>query len=291
MSREIFDTDWIKLEVTGDDYNLQPDPYGLIDAARELIGRGFRVFAYTTDDLVVCSRLRDLGCEVIMPWGSPIGTGKGLLNPYALETLRARLPDVSLVVDAGIGLPSHAARALELGFDGVLLNTAVARADAPVDMALAFGLAVRAGPARLARRRHGRGPDGRAVHARRWHAFLARRAGLNSFPQLASRRREGPSFPTSFRSRDAARPRTPRSSGAGDAGAGTSRRSGPGPPCCRPGPSRHAMRPGAVGLGPADGRVDGNARYVDALRHEFPRHALGEAGLRLAGMAKAPLLG
>ena len=145
MSREIFATDWIKLEVTGDDYNLQPDPYGLIDAAKELIKRGFKVFPYATDDLVVCSRLRDLGCEVVMPWGSPIGTGKGLLNPYALETLRSRLPDVSLVVDAGVGLPSHASQAMELGFDGVLLNTAVARADDPVAMARAFGLAVEAG--------------------------------------------------------------------------------------------------------------------------------------------------
>ena len=145
MAREIFGTDWIKLEVTGDDYNLQPDPYGLIDATQQLVERGFKVFPYSTDDLVVCTRLRDLGCEVVMPWGSPIGTGKGLLNPYALETLRARLPDVALVVDAGIGLPSHAARAMELGFDGVLLNTAVARADDPVDMASAFAHAVQAG--------------------------------------------------------------------------------------------------------------------------------------------------
>ena len=145
MARELFQTDWLKLEVTGDDYNLQPDPYELITATRELVAAGFKVFAYTTDDLVVCTKLRDLGCEVIMPWGSPIGTGKGLLNPYALETLRARLTDVSLVVDAGIGLPSHAARAMELGFDGVLLNTAVARADDPIAMARAFALAVEAG--------------------------------------------------------------------------------------------------------------------------------------------------
>lgn len=145
MAREIFETDWIKLEVTGDDYNLQPDPYALIDAAGQLVERGFKVFPYSTEDLVVCSRLRDLGCQVVMPWGSPIGTGKGILNPYALETLRARLPDVSLVVDAGIGLPSHAARAMELGCDGVLLNTAVARADDPVAMAEAFAHAVRAG--------------------------------------------------------------------------------------------------------------------------------------------------
>ncbi len=145
MSREIFDTHWIKLEVTGDDYNLQPDPYELIDAAQQLVRANFKVFAYTTDDLVVCTRLRDLGCEVIMPWGAPIGTGKGLTNPYALETLRARLPDSVLIVDAGLGLPSHAARVLEMGFDGVLLNTAVARADDPVRMAAAFGKSVAAG--------------------------------------------------------------------------------------------------------------------------------------------------
>ena len=145
MSREIFETDWLKLEVTGDDYNLQPDPFELIDATRQLVKLGFKVFPYTTDDLVVCSRLRDLGCEVVMPWGAPIGTGKGLTDPYALETLRARLPDVSLVVDAGLGLPSHAARVLEMGFDGVLLNTAVAKADDPIRMAAAFGKAVAAG--------------------------------------------------------------------------------------------------------------------------------------------------
>ena len=145
MSREIFETDWLKLEVTGDDYNLQPDPFGLLDATAQLMALGFKVFPYATDDLVLCSRLRDLGCEVVMPWGAPIGTGKGLANPYALETLRARLPELRLVVDAGLGLPSHAARVLEMGYDAVLLNTAVARADDPVRMARAFGQAVDAG--------------------------------------------------------------------------------------------------------------------------------------------------
>ena len=147
MSRELFQTDWIKLEVTGDDYNLQPDPFELIEATRELIRMGFKVFPYTTDDLVLCNRLRDLGCEVIMPWGAPIGTGKGLINPYALATLRNRLPDVSLVVDAGIGLPSHASAAMEMGFDGVLLNTSVATADDPIEMAKAMNLATQAGRA------------------------------------------------------------------------------------------------------------------------------------------------
>ena len=145
MSRELFETDWIKLEVTGDDYNLQPDPYETVTAARELIRLGFKVFPYTTDDLVVCSRLRDLGCEVVMPWGAPIGTGKGLINPMALRTLRDRLPDVCMIVDAGIGVPSHAAAAMELGYDAVLLNTAVATADDPVAMARAMALAVEAG--------------------------------------------------------------------------------------------------------------------------------------------------
>ena len=145
MSRELFETDWIKLEVTGDDYNLQPDPYQLVEAATQLIQMDFKVFPYTTDDLVLCSRLRDLGCEVIMPWGAPIGTGKGLLNPYALATLRNRLPNVTLIVDAGIGLPSHASAAMEMGFDAVLLNTAVATADDPIEMAKAMELAIRAG--------------------------------------------------------------------------------------------------------------------------------------------------
>lgn len=145
MSREIFATDWLKLEVTGDDYNLQPDPFELLRATEQLVERGFKVFAYSTDDLVLCTRLRDLGCDVIMPWGAPIGTGRGLANPHALETLRARLPDATLVVDAGIGVPSHAARALEMGFDAVLLNTAVARADDPARMAAAFARAVEAG--------------------------------------------------------------------------------------------------------------------------------------------------
>lgn len=145
MAREIFQTDWIKLEITGDDYNLQPNVLELLDATEQLQKLGFNVFAYTTEDLVVCKRLRDLGCQVIMPWGAPIGTGKGLLNPYALQTLRERLPEVRLVVDAGIGLPSHVSQAMELGFDGVLLNTAVAKCDNPVQMAQAMQHAVEAG--------------------------------------------------------------------------------------------------------------------------------------------------
>ncbi|MGL6159678.1 MULTISPECIES: thiazole synthase [unclassified Microbulbifer] len=145
MSREIFQTDWLKLEVIGDDYNLQPDPYGLVEAARELVRRGFKVLPYCTDDLVVCRKLLDVGCEVLMPWGAPIGTGQGLLNKYNLQTLRERLPDTPLIIDAGIGAPSQAAEAMEMGYDAVLLNTAIARAQEPVNMARAFRLAVEAG--------------------------------------------------------------------------------------------------------------------------------------------------
>lgn len=145
MSRELFKTDWIKLELMGDDYNLQPDPVALIEAAALLVAEGFKVFPYCTDDLVICKRLRDVGCEVLMPWGSPIGTGKGLLNPYALQTLRERLPEIHLLVDAGLGVPSHACQAMELGFDGVLLNSAIAQSRDPALMASAFANAVAAG--------------------------------------------------------------------------------------------------------------------------------------------------
>ena len=145
MSRDLFGTDWIKLEVIGDEYNLQPDPFGLVEAADELIRDGFKVFPYCTDDLVLCQKLLDVGCEVLMPWGSPIGTGKGLMNPYNLQMIRERLPHITLVVDAGIGLPSHACQALELGYDAVLLNTAVAEAADPAVMANAFRQAIAAG--------------------------------------------------------------------------------------------------------------------------------------------------
>lgn len=145
MAREVFNTHWIKLEVIGDDYNLQPDPFALLEATRELIHQGFEVFPYCTDDLVLCQKLADAGCRILMPWGAPIGSGKGLLNPYALKTIRARLPELTLIVDAGIGLPSHAVQAMELGYDGVLLNTAVAQASDPIAMADAFRQAINAG--------------------------------------------------------------------------------------------------------------------------------------------------
>ncbi|MCO7223869.1 thiazole synthase [Pleionea sp. CnH1-48] len=145
MARELFGTHWIKLEVIGDDYNLQPDPFALLEATRELISQGFEVFPYCTDDLVLCEKLVEAGCRILMPWGAPIGTGKGLVNPYALRTLRERLKQITLIVDAGIGTASHAVQALEMGYDGVLLNTAVAQASDPVKMATAFRYAMEAG--------------------------------------------------------------------------------------------------------------------------------------------------
>lgn len=145
MAREVFDTPWIKLEVIGEEDTLQPDVFALVEAARVLCEEGFQVFPYTTEDLVVAEKLLAAGCEVLMPWGAPIGSGRGLNNPYGLRTLRSHFPGVPLVVDAGIGLPSHAAAAMELGVDAVLLNTAVARAGDPAQMARAFALAVEAG--------------------------------------------------------------------------------------------------------------------------------------------------
>lgn len=145
MARELFDTRWVKLEVIGDEYNLQPDPFALLEATKELITQGFEVFPYCTDDLVLCEKLVEAGCSILMPWGAPIGTGKGLMNPYALKTLRERMPEITLIVDAGIGAPSHAVQAMELGYDGVLLNTAVAQANDPITMAKAFNHALLAG--------------------------------------------------------------------------------------------------------------------------------------------------
>jgi thiazole synthase len=145
MAREVFDTPWIKLEVIGDDETLQPDPFALVEAARELCADGFQVFPYTTCDLVVAEKLVEAGCRVLMPWGAPIGTGRGLSDPHALRLMRRHFPEVTLVVDAGIGAPSHAAAAMEMGFDAILLNTAVATADDPPAMAEAFAAAIHGG--------------------------------------------------------------------------------------------------------------------------------------------------
>ena len=147
MAREVFDTPWIKLEVIGEADTLQPDVFGLVEAARILCADGFEVYPYTTEDLVVAERLLEAGCKVLMPWGAPIGSGQGLNNPFGLRAMRAHFPDVPLVVDAGIGLPSHAAAAMELGYDAILLKTAVAKAGDPVAMAVAMARAIEAGRA------------------------------------------------------------------------------------------------------------------------------------------------
>ncbi|CAJ0992765.1 thiazole synthase [Pantoea sp. Nvir] len=145
MARELFGTPWIKLEVLGNANTLQPDPFALVEAARILCADGFQVFPYTTEDLVIAEKLLAVGCNVLMPWGAPIGSGQGLRNIDALRSLRAWFPGVPLIIDAGIGAPSQATQAMELGFDAILLNTAVAKAHNPVAMASAFAIAISAG--------------------------------------------------------------------------------------------------------------------------------------------------
>ena len=144
MAREVFNTPWIKLELIGDDYTLQPDTLQLVQTTEHLIKDGFKVLPYCTEDLILCQRLVDVGCQAVMPWAAPIGTGQGPLNPYAMQLLRERLT-VPLIVDAGLGLPSHACTVMEWGYDAVLLNTAVAFAPDPIIMAKAFAQAVSAG--------------------------------------------------------------------------------------------------------------------------------------------------
>ncbi len=145
MARDLFATDWIKLEVIADDYTLAPDPVGLVQAAAELNRDGFTVLPYTTADLDVARQLVDVGCQVVMPWASMIGSGQGLVERDRLLRMRETITDATLIVDAGLGKPSDAAQAMELGFDAVLLNSAVALADDPPSMAKAFAQAVEAG--------------------------------------------------------------------------------------------------------------------------------------------------
>ena len=159
LGREAFETDWVKLEVIGDEHTLLPDAVELLDAAEQLVDDGFRVFAYTTDDPILGRRLADAGCAAVMPLGSPIGSGLGIRNPHNIALLREAV-SVPVVLDAGIGTASDAALAMELGCDAVLLASAVTRARDPERMALAMRHAVEAG--RLARSA-GRIP-------RRWHA-------------------------------------------------------------------------------------------------------------------------
>ena len=145
LSREALETDLIKLEVVGDDETLMPDGEQLLKAASELVLSGFTVMAYSNDDPITCRKLADIGCAAVMPLASPIGSGMGLVNPYNLQLIRDLLPDLPLLVDAGIGTASDAARAMELGYDGVLLNTAVSKAKHPVQMAAAMRHAVMGG--------------------------------------------------------------------------------------------------------------------------------------------------
>lgn len=148
LGREALGTDWVKLEVIGDEHSLLPDVVELLEAAETLVDRGFTVLPYTTGDPVVARRLADLGCAAVMPLGSPIGSGRGIADPHTIEAVRAAV-DVPLVLDAGIGTASEAAQAMELGCDAVLIATAITRAEDPVTMARAMRHAVEAG--RLAR--------------------------------------------------------------------------------------------------------------------------------------------
>lgn len=145
MGREILETNWVKLEAIGDDYTLFPDPVLLIETAIELNKRGFKVFPYTSPDIVVCQKLVDAGCDILMPLAAPIGSGQGPIYLQDLKRLRARFPNKTLIIDAGIGKPSHATQVMEMGYDAVLLNTAVAEARDPVSMACAFAKSIEAG--------------------------------------------------------------------------------------------------------------------------------------------------
>lgn len=145
LAREALDTDLIKLEVIGDDETLMPDVEQLLDAAKTLVDDGFTVLAYANDDPITCRKLADMGCAAVMPLGSPIGSGMGLVNPYNLRIIREIVDDTPLLVDAGIGTASDAVTAMELGYDGILLNTAIAEAQHPVEMARGMRLAVEAG--------------------------------------------------------------------------------------------------------------------------------------------------
>ncbi len=144
LAREALGTDWIKLEVIGDDETLFPDVEQLLPAAEELVKKGFIVLPYCNDDPITCRKLEDIGCAAVMPLAAPIGSGMGIRNPYNLRIIREQC-SVPVIVDAGVGTASDAAIALELGCDGILLNSAVAGARDPVRMARAMRLAIEAG--------------------------------------------------------------------------------------------------------------------------------------------------
>ncbi len=158
LAREAFETDWIKLEVIGDDRTLLPDAVELVTAAEALVDDGFTVLPYTTDDPILARRLEDVGCAAVMPLGSPIGSGMGICNPYNISIIVERA-GVPVILDAGVGTASDAALAIELGCAGVLCASAISRAHDPVAMARAIRLAVEAGTlahgaGRIPRRRY-----------------------------------------------------------------------------------------------------------------------------------------
>jgi thiazole synthase len=145
LAREALDTEWIKLEVIGDQVTLLPDNEQTLEAARVLVKEGFVVLPYFTDDLIMAKKLLDAGCPAVMPLAAPIGSGMGVQNPSNLRIMREQLPDVTIIVDAGVGIPSDAAIAMELGADAILMNTAIAESPQPAAMAEAMRLAVQAG--------------------------------------------------------------------------------------------------------------------------------------------------
>ncbi|MCW5958901.1 MAG: thiazole synthase [Pyrinomonadaceae bacterium] len=145
LAREALETDWLKLEVIGDPVTLLPDNEQTLEAAKILVSEGFIVLPYFSDDLIMAKKLLDSGCPAIMPLASPIGSGMGVQNPSNLRIMREQLPDAVIIVDAGVGVPSDAAKALELGADAILMNTAIAEAGNAAQMAEAMKLAVRAG--------------------------------------------------------------------------------------------------------------------------------------------------
>jgi thiazole synthase len=161
LAREAVETDWVKLELIGDRETLYPDVEQLVQAAEELVRDGFTVLPYCNDDPVTCRKLADVGCAAVMPLGSPIGSGMGICNPYNIEMICAR-SSVPVILDAGIGTASDAVLALELGCDGILLNTAIAKAHDPVRMARAMRAAVDAG---IGARQAGRIPRRRYAEA------------------------------------------------------------------------------------------------------------------------------
>jgi len=145
LAREALDTEWIKLEVIGDPVTLLPDNEQTLEAAKILVAEGFIVLPYFTDDLIMAKKLLDAGCPAVMPLAAPIGSGMGVQNPSNLRIMREQLPDATIIVDAGVGVPSDAAIAMELGADAILMNTAIAEAGDAAQMATAMKLAVQAG--------------------------------------------------------------------------------------------------------------------------------------------------